>query len=152
MAHWATARIAEKNKDTATAEQEYRAAITASHDGNLAWLNLALFYRNQKRFPEMEQALRTVESGPLDRSAALMDGASALLRTGRDFPLAIRLLRRYLASTTVEEAPAFKAHALLGDLLEKQGDRTAAAEEYRASLAMAHSYRRAQEGLKRVSR
>ncbi len=33
MAHWVMGRIAEKNKDDATAEREYRAAIDASHGG-----------------------------------------------------------------------------------------------------------------------
>jgi tetratricopeptide (TPR) repeat protein len=155
MAHWVKARIAEKNKDTVTAEQEYRAAIAASQGGARAWLNLAGFYRHTNRFDEMEQALRTMESSPLDHPAALVDGASMLLRTGfsRDYPLAIQFLRRYIASSsTVEEAPVFKAHYLLGELIEKQGDRPAAAEEYRAALAMAHSFRPAQEALKRVTR
>ncbi len=75
-----------------------------------------------------------------------------LLRTGRDAPMAIRLLRRYIAlPNTVEEAAVFKAHTVLGELLEKQGDRAAAAEEYRAALALAHTYRPAQDGLKRVT-
>jgi tetratricopeptide (TPR) repeat protein len=153
MAHWVVGRIAEKNKDTATAEQEYRAAITASQGGARAWLNLAGFYRHTSRFDEMEQALHTMESSPLDHPAALVDAAGMLLRTGRSYPMAIRLLRRYVASSnTVEEAPVFKAHNLLGELLEKQGDRPAAAEEYRAALALAHSFRQAQEGLKRVTR
>ncbi len=135
MAHRVLGRIAERNKDTATAEREYRSAIAASHDGALAWLNLALFYRDTKRFDEMGQALRTMESRPLDRPGALVDGAGVLLRTGRDSALAIRFLRRYVSSsTTVEEAPVFKAHCLLGELFEKQGDRLAAAEEYRAAL------------------
>jgi tetratricopeptide (TPR) repeat protein len=152
MTHWVLARLAEKNKDNATGEQEYRAAIDASHGGAIAWLNLAGFYRHTSRFDEMERALRTMESSPLDRPGALVDGASLLLRTGRDYPMAIRLLRRYVtSSTTVEEAPVFKAHCLLGELLEKRADRPAAAEEYRAALAMAHSFRRAQEGLKRVT-
>ena len=90
-----------------------------------------------------------MESSPLDRPDALMDGASLLLRTGRDNALAIRLLRRYL-SAPVEEGPAFKAHDVLGHLLEKQGDRHAAAEEYRAALALSHTYTRAREDLKRV--
>jgi tetratricopeptide (TPR) repeat protein len=151
MAHWVLGRIAERNKDTATAEREYRSAIAASHDGALAWLNLALFYRDTKRFDEMGQALRTMESRPLDRPGALVDGAGVLLRTGRDSALAIRFLRRYVSSsTTVEEAPVFKAHYLLGELLEQQGDRPAAAEEYRAALAMAHGFRLAQDGLQRV--
>ena len=58
---------------------------------------------------------------------------------GRDYPLAVRLLRRYLASP-VEEGPAFKAHDFLGQVLEKQGDRRAAAEQYRAALALFHAY------------
>jgi tetratricopeptide (TPR) repeat protein len=153
MAHWVSGRIAEKNKDNATAEQEYRAAVDASHGGARAWVNLAGFYSHVRRFDEMEQALHTMESSPLDHPAALVDGAGMLLRTGRDNSMAIRFLRRYVASsTTVEEAPVFKAHYLLGELLEKQGDRPAAAEEYRAALAMAHSYRQAQAGLQRVDR
>lgn len=153
MAHWVIARIAEKNKDTAAAEREYRAAIDASHGGARAWVNLAGFYRHTNRLDGMEQALRTMESSPLDHPAALVDGAGILLRTGRDYPMAIRFVRRYVASsTTVEEAPVFKAHCLLGELFEKQGDRLAAAEEYRAALTIAHTYRPAQDGLKRVTR
>jgi tetratricopeptide (TPR) repeat protein len=153
IAHWVLARIAEKNKDNVEAEQEYRAAIDASHGGARAWVNLAGFYRHINRFDDMEQALRTMESSPLDRPSALVDSASILLRASRDYPIAIRLVRRYIASSnTVEEAPVFKAHVLLGELLEKQGDRPAAAEQYRAALAMAHTYRQAQEGLKRATR
>ena len=153
MAHWVIGRIAEKNKDYATAEKEYRAAIDASHGGARAWLNLAGFYRHANRFDEMVQALGTMESSPLDHPAALVDAAGMLLRTGREYPTAIRLLRRYVASSnTVEEAPVFKAHYMLGEVLEKQGDRPAAAEEFRAALAMAHSFRPAQDGLKRVAR
>ena len=152
IAHWVSARIAERSKDNAAAEQEYRAAIEASHGGARAWVNLAGFYRHTNRLDDMEQALRTMESSPLDRPAALVDGTGLLLRAGRDYSMAIRLVRRYIAlPNTVEESPVFKAHALLGDLLEKQGDRTAAAEEYRAALTLAHNYRPAQEGLRRVA-
>ena len=153
MAHWVKGRIAEKSKDLDAAEQEYRAAVEASQGGARAWLNLAGFYRHTNRTGAMENALHKMESSPLDHPGALVDGASILIRTDRDSAMAIRLLRRYIdSSVTVEEAPVFKAHSMLGGLLEKQGDRAAAAEQYRAALAMAHSYRPAQEGLKRVSR
>jgi TolA-binding protein len=66
--------------------------------------------------------------------------------------MATRLVRRYLASATVEEWPAFKAHYLLGQLLEKQGDREAAAGEYRTALVMAHTFNSAGDGLQRVGR
>jgi len=152
IAHWVTGRIAEKNKDNAAAEREYRAAIDASQGGAHAWLNLALFYRHTNRIDEMEQALRTMESRPLDRPESLMDGGSIVLRSGHDYALGVRLVRQYLSSATVEEGPAFKAHYVLGQLLEKQGDSQAAAEQYRAALALAHNFTRAQEALKRVER
>jgi tetratricopeptide (TPR) repeat protein len=152
MAHYILGRIGEKNKDMPSAEREYRAAIDASEGGAHAWLNLALFYRHTNRFDEMERALETMESRPLDRPESLMDGGSILLRTGRNYPFGVRLVKKYLSLPAVEEGPSFKAHYVLGELLEKQGDRKAAAEEYREALAMAHSYTRAQEALKRVER
>jgi tetratricopeptide (TPR) repeat protein len=148
-AHWVLARIAGKNKDDDEAEREYRTAIEASHGTAQAWLHLAQFLAHANRLDETEQALRTMESSPVDRPDSLMDGASLLLRMGRDHALAVRLLRRYLSSPA-EEGPAFKAHDFLGQLLEKQGDRRAAAEQYRAALALFHAYPRAQEDLKRV--
>jgi tetratricopeptide (TPR) repeat protein len=153
MAHWVLARLAERDKNDAAAEKEYRAATDARGGGTRAWVNLAGFYRHVSRFDDMEQALRIMESRPIDRPGALVDAASMLFRAGRDYPVAIRLLRRYVAlPNPAEEAPVFKADYLLGELLEKQGDRAGAAEEYRAALSMAHSFRPAQDGLKRVTR
>jgi tetratricopeptide (TPR) repeat protein len=151
MAHFIKGRLAEKNKDSDTAEQEFHVAVQVTHGGARACLNLAGFYHHMNRLPEMDQALRKLESSPLDHPGALVDGAGILLRCGRDYPMAVRLLHRYFTST-VEEAPAFKAHVMLGEVFEKQGDRTAAAEEYRSALSMAHTYHPAQEGLKRVTR
>jgi tetratricopeptide (TPR) repeat protein len=152
MAHWVKGRLAEKNKDTATAEREYQSAIEVSHGGARAWLNLAGFYSRNKRYEEMDRVLRSLESSPLDHPGALVDGAGITLRTGRNYPLGVRLLRRYLASNTVEEAPVFKARSMLGELLERQGDPSAAAaQQYHAALALAHNYRLAQDGLKRVT-
>jgi tetratricopeptide (TPR) repeat protein len=149
MAHWVTARMAEKNKEMAEAEREYRAEITASNSGARGWVDLAIFFRHANRPDEMEQAVRSLESSRIDRREALMDGASVLLRGERNYPLAIRLVRRYLTSPA-EEGPAFKAHDLLGQLLERQGDRAGAAEEYKAALSLARGYVRAREDLKRV--
>jgi tetratricopeptide (TPR) repeat protein len=151
IADWVKARLAEKNKDEAAAEREYQAAVTDSHGGSREWLNLAGFYSRNQRFDDMERALRSLESSRLDHPAALADGASIVLRTGQDNDLGVRLLQRYLATKTVEEAPAFKAHVMLGELLERQGNASAAAEEYRIALGMAHNYSLAQDRLKRVA-
>ena len=149
--HWVYARLAEKNHDPATAEQEYRRMIDASDGDSEAWLNLALFFRHMKRFDEMEQTLVKTTQAKMTKPDVLFDVAQNLYRTGRNYPLAIESLRRYLASGPVEEAPAFKAHYLLGSLLEKQGDKAAAAAEYRASLALARQYGLSQQALNRVA-
>lgn len=150
MAHWVLARIAEKDKDVAEAEREYRAGIAATHGGARAWLDFAIFLKHTNHFEELQQALEEVAAAPVDRAESLMDGASLLLNAGRYFPLGVRLVHRYFSVGPVEEGPAFKAHTYLGELLEKQGDRKGAAEEYRSALALFRGYRRAEEGLKRV--
>src|SRR5215469_7299045 len=150
MAHWVLARIAEKDKNYTEAEREYRAGISATHGGARAWLDFAIFLRHTNRFEEMEQALKQVEAATVDRAESLMDGASLLLNAGRYSPLGVHLVRRYFSIGTAEEGPAFKAHTYLGELLEKQGDRRGAAEEYRFALALFRGYRRAEEGLKRL--
>jgi tetratricopeptide (TPR) repeat protein len=151
MAHWIQARLAEKNKDPHGAEAEYRAEIAASHSAARAWIDLAIFLWHANRLDEMQEALRHLETAPVDRRESLMDGASILLKAGLDRPLGIRLLQLYLTDP-VEEGPAFKAHTMLGELLEQQGERKAAAAEFRAALALAHNYARAREDLNRVQR
>ncbi len=151
-AHWVNARIAEKRKDAATAEKEYRAAIESSHGSASTWLHLAQFYKHAGRMDEMDDALLHLASAPLDQPDALVDAAHLLLDTNRNLPEADQLLRRYVSASMVEQAPAFKAHYLLGTVLEKQGDKQAAAREYRAALTLAKSFSAAQEALDRVNR
>ncbi len=150
MAHWLLARIAEKEKDPAKAEREYRAEITASGSSVRGWLDLANFFMYAHRYDEMEQALNHQETAPIDHPDSLMFGANLLLRSRRNFPLGVRLMHRYLDNHLVEEAPTFKAHTILGEILEKQGDRHGAAQEFRAALALFQNYSRAKEDLKRL--
>ncbi len=149
--HWVYARIAEKKKDAATAEREYRQCIDVSHGDAEAWLNLALFLRGQNRLDEMERAIVKLSQAPMPKLEVLMDASQTLYRAGRSFPFAMELLRRYFAAGPVEAAPAFKVRYLLGTLLEKQGDKAGAAREYRASLSLAHNFGAAQQALNRVT-
>jgi tetratricopeptide (TPR) repeat protein len=151
-AHWVSGRIAQKHHDNATAEKEYREAVAASHGSALAWLNLAFFYRHVDRLDDMEDAINHAASAQMNQPEVLVEGAEVLIRTGRNFPGAIQFLQRYLSSSTVEQAPAFKAHYLLGTVFEKQGDTQQAAREYRIALSMARDFSRAQEALNRLNR
>ena len=136
---------------TAPRRENTAPAVESSHGSQNAWINLAFFYRRVQRYDEMEDAINHAASAEMKQPEVLMEGAETLIRAGRNFPGAIQLLKRYL-SNPVEEAPAFKAHYLLGTVLEKEGDKQNAAEEYRAALSMAKGFSRAQEALDRLNR
>jgi len=150
--HWIYARIAEKKKDAATAEREYRQGIDLSQGDAQAWLDLAIFLHRHKRPDEMEQAIVKLSQAPMPKLDVLVDASQILYRAGRRYSFATELLHRYLSAGPVEAAPAFKAHYLLGMLLEKQGDKAGAAREYRASLSLARNFGIAQQALNRVAR
>jgi TolA-binding protein len=99
----------------------------------------------------MEQAIVKLSESPLAEPGDLVEGAEMLYRAGRRYPFAASMLHRYLASGPVEEAPAFKARYLLGLLLERQGDKEGAAQEYRASLSLARNFGMAHQALTRVA-
>jgi cytochrome c-type biogenesis protein CcmH/NrfG len=150
-AHLVRAQIAEKSNDQAAAEREYHAAIEASGGKPGPWMDLARFYRRTNRLDLMQEAIQHATSSQKNQHV-LLPAAEVLIQTQRDLPAAVELLRRYLANETVEDAPAFKAHYLLGNLLEKQGDTQAAAQEYRNALSLAKDFTLAQDALKRLDR
>jgi len=152
-AQYLNGRIAEKKKDSAGAEKAYRSAIEASQGNANDWLNLALFYKHTSRFDEMEKAINHAVMAPTGQNEVLVECGDILLRTDRSLPAAADLVRRYLSSGhPTEKSPMFKAHYVLGTILEKQGDKQGAAQEYRASLALASGFGSAKEALSRISK
>jgi len=148
-AHELRARIAEKRKDYGAAEREFKQAIAARVRPAAQWIALASFYRRRQRWAEMEYAVRTGQSAAQrDRlaGAALFDGASLLIQSGRDPALAAKMLEDYLAgSQKIEEAPAFAARLRLARLKQQLGDSAAAQREQEAALALAREYRPAED-------
>ncbi len=152
-AHWVRARLAEKEKQYEVAEQEFRAAAEGSASPPQAWIDLAGFYYRRGRLADMEAAVTKAVSAPQPSGGALFEAASLLFRAGRNFPGAAEMLRRYLdGGKLVCDAPAFRAHYLLGTILEKQGDKPAAVSAYQASLALARDFDDPRRALKRVAK
>lgn len=152
LASYIYARVEEKQGNN-HAEQEYKKALNASGNSARYWIELAYFYRRAGRLPEMENAIRQALSAPRNGAVPEYDGAYLFLRTGRDFRNAVQMLRKYLNGSTVEEdGPTFRAHYMLGQLLEKLGDTKGAEQEYHAAVSLASEYRPAQDALARVSR
>jgi tetratricopeptide (TPR) repeat protein len=154
LAHSIYGRVEEKQGDKLKAEQEYKAAIASAGKAEARyWVNLASFYRREGRLAELEAAVNKALLAPGQDTIFLYDGGSLLLEAGRNYPLAIQMLRRYLSSADPEEdGPAFQAHYLLGQLLEKQGDRRGAIIAYQSSLALASQFQPAQDALAKLSR
>ena len=100
----------------------------------------------------MEQALAHAETAPIDHPETLMHAGNLLLRAQRDYPLAARLLRRYLSNRLCEEGPAFKAHVLLGEVLEKQGDKQGSRPGVPHRSRSFRNYTRAKDDLKKLER
>jgi tetratricopeptide (TPR) repeat protein len=149
-AHELRASIAQENHDYVTAEGEFRQAIAASAHPAFQWMRLASFFRRNKRYQEMETALQNGKAAAdRDRqhsAVALFNGASVLIKVNRNPAFAIKMLQEYLASSNqTEEAPAFVAHTWLARLYSQTGDPAGAARERTAALALASSYRPAQD-------
>lgn len=137
--------LAEKNRNYARAEFEYRAEVDASSQPAEAWMDLAAFYSRRRQQGQMLQALHAGIDA--DRKAAkpngpaLVDGAAILSSNSEDPELAIQLLRLYLASPNQSaDSPAFQVHVQLSRLLEQQGDQAGATQQIEAAADLAREY------------
>jgi tetratricopeptide (TPR) repeat protein len=149
--HLIRARIAQQRKNYDDAEAEFKAAVASAKNPSTYLINLASFYQTRGRYTDMEKAITTAVADPGRHSCVLYDAAGILNRTGRNFPGAVQYLRQYLAEGRYEEdAPAFRAHYLLGELLVKMNRRAEAVSEYRTTLAMARDFKKAQTALDKL--
>ncbi len=138
-------------KDTVEAERQYKIAIQESGGAAGPWLELARFYRSRTRWNEFDDAIRHALSSPKRTSEDVFDTGELLGAAGRLLLEAVAELQLYLKGNTVDEhASAFRAHFLLGQIMEQLGDRQGAIGEYRLSLALASGYHPAQDALSRL--
>ena len=140
QAHRLLALIAEKKKEDAIAEAEFSNAVAAGKTPE-AYIDLGHFYERHHQPDKMIDALQSGIAIDRRKGPSLVDAASVLTDANRSPELAETLLRAYLSSAAkTDDAPAFKVHIQLGDLLAHQGDPAAAHREYAAALALASNY------------
>jgi tetratricopeptide (TPR) repeat protein len=146
-AHRIRALVAEKRKDYATAEREFRAAVSVAGHAD-AWTDLGDYYSRRKQNDQAVATLRKALEANTAKDASLVDVASILYTMHREPQMAERALRDYLASNAkTDAAPAFRAHYQLGQWLAAAGDRAAANTEYTAALTLASNYAPARKAL-----
>ncbi len=150
-AHSILAQVAAKEKRYDEAESQFHSAIKEARNPAKYWLQLADFYRVRGRFEDVQKTVLTATTQPSRSADIYFDAANELYLSGRNFPEAVQYLRKYLDSGgLVEDAPAFRAHFLLGQVYEKMGRASAATSEYEASLALASGFDRARKALDRL--
>jgi tetratricopeptide (TPR) repeat protein len=147
QAHRLLALIAEKKKDAITAEAEFNNAVAAGKTAD-AYIDLGHFYQRHNQPGKMLDALQSAIAADHRKGPALVDAASILTDAHRSPELARDLLRTYLSSSAkTDDAPAFKVHIQLGELLAQQGDTAGAHREYAAALALAPNYAPARKAM-----
>jgi len=149
-AHRILAMTAEKRRDYATAEREFRAAVAVAN-GSDAWNDLWAFYRRRGDYDKAVEALKQGLAANRAKDAGLVDAASLLDRMHREPALTQKALREYLASgVRTDGAPAIKVHVMLGKLLESAGDKAGAKIEFETALQMASGYAAAKRALQEL--
>jgi tetratricopeptide (TPR) repeat protein len=134
--HWILAIVAEKEKRYSDAEKELQQAINVARNPAQYWMNLASFYRRRSQLDNMQKAISQALAQPNKSAEVYYNAASELLSSGRDLASAAQYVKQYLSSNAmVEDAPAFRAHYLLGQVYEKLGNKSEAAKEYKVALA-----------------
>ena len=150
QAHRTRGLAAEKNKDYATAEREFQAAVATGGRPD-AWTDLGNYYARRNDKGKAVDALRHALNVDRTHDASLVDVASILLDMRIEPKLTEQTLRDYLSSNAKSDAaPAFKAHLLLGQLLQSQGDKAGARDEFARALALAHEYAPAQKAMQQL--
>jgi len=147
QAHRLLALIAEKRKQDSIAEAEFSNAVAAGKTPE-AYIDLGHFYERHNQPDKMVDALQSGIAADRRKGPALVDAASILTDAHRSPELAETLLRAYLASSAKsDDAPAFKVHVQLGDLLADRGDPDGAHREYAIALALASNYAPARKAI-----
>jgi tetratricopeptide (TPR) repeat protein len=150
-AAWIRAMVASNSGQKDEAEREYAEFIRLDHNSAASYLEFTRYLRGRKDWERFDQAIASALRSPHIRPVDRFDVAEKLLKTERNLPEAVRQMRAYIQSNhTEEEAPLFRAHYLLGDILLKTGDTAQAVAEYRAALALASSYRPAADALRHL--
>ena len=150
QAHRIRGLAAEKNKDYDMAEHEFQAAVGTGGRPD-AWTDLGNYYSRRHDKSKAVDALRHALSADRPRDASLVDVASILFDMHVESKLTEQALRDYLSSNAKSDAaPAFKAHLLLGQLLQRLGDKAGARNEFSQALALAHDYAPAQKAIQQL--
>jgi tetratricopeptide (TPR) repeat protein len=138
-----------KDKDSVSAEREYRAAVDAAPDSTYGYNNLAQFYRRHQRYADAIAVYERLLMAKPDAVNARLNIASNLIAWGEDIDRAERELKQWFAQPPKNAAlPTVSvAHFLLGRVYERQTKKEAARAEYQTALTINPNNKEAKRAL-----
>ncbi len=150
QAHRMLALTAEKRKDYATAEREFRAAVEVANRPD-AWVDLGAYYLRRGQYDQALHALNQCLEVDRARDASIVDAASLLNEMHREQGVAQQALRDYLASDARSDAaPVIRVRVMLGKMLASTGNKAGAKIEFGKALEMASGYAPAKQALREL--
>jgi Tfp pilus assembly protein PilF len=136
--HIEMAALLERDRDLTGAERELDAAVAAAPDSVVAQYSLAALYQSEKRWQEAFAIYdRVIANVPGELMARFQYGRAASL-SGTNLDRGASELKSFIAAATdsVSAATRAGAHARLGAIYDRQGNKDAARAEYKAALAI----------------
>lgn len=133
---------------------EYNAALSLKPQAIDPYLEVANYYGSKGNGAEVTAIIeQAAQVGPKDPRLPFYRGVAHVL-AGTDFPVAEENLKSYLASSP--ERSDWPSHSIarywLGQLYEKQGNKMAAAEQYRDALGLDPDNREAKHALSQLEK
>ena len=133
--HYSLGRLAERQKDSTTAEREFRAAMTSQPDSAYGYGVLANFYRRQNRWDDAFAVWDALIAARPDLVVTHANWGIYAALSGQHLDRGERELKQYLANVPKDASPTTLSvvHWRLGQIYEK----TSRAELARAEFTEA---------------
>lgn len=149
-ASWIRGLVAEHEKNSTEAENQYKTSVAASGDAAKPLIELAHFYRGEKRWSDFDTTIERVLSSSKRSDEDVFNASELMIQANRKVPVAIQTLQKYLNGPMDEYGPAFRVHYLLGQAFEQLGQRDNAIREYKTAVSLASTFRPAQNALQKL--
>ena len=136
------------------AVEEYNAALSMKPKSIDAYLEVANYYGRLGNGAELTTLVEDARAvSPKDPRLPFYTGVAHIM-SGTNFPLAEESLKSYLASSPDRSdwPPHSMARFWLGQLYEKQGNKMAAAEQYREAIGLDSTNKEAEKALSRIAK
>jgi tetratricopeptide (TPR) repeat protein len=114
---------------------------------------LAVVYASAGRWSDLDATLARSEKNVPDDFGAYYQAGKSLLVSGKDLPRAERYFRKYLTmEPEVGEPPLAGAHWRLGQVFEKEGNKSGAIAEIQEAVRLQPDLKSAKEDLNRLKK